>query len=395
MKIGANIEWSVAKRWNPFNSYKLLAQVYRWEKIKRGGLIPQPVLVTVDPINRCNLDCTWCNSAKVLKEREKKISAATLDRIADFLPRWQSDPAWPKGVEAVCIAGGGEPLLHEHCGGFVERMAHNGVESGIVTNGLAIDRHLDELIHCTWIGVSVDAGGKETFNKLKAPGSDKDLYGKVIDNMARLIEHARAREGRLAMDRSGYGLSYKYLLYEDNVGEIYQAVKTAKEIGCRNFHLRPAGTPWDKLDAPFVTFSPEAIREFEQQIAAARELEDETFGVYAITHKFDQQLASANLFSKCYAVFMTGVFMPPTNDQAAENAFSFGLCCDRRGDPRLELVVDAEEIEEITRKWGSEEHWKIFDGIRVHNQCPRCTYQPHNQVYEYVILNDSMTFRFI
>ena len=33
--------------------------------------------------------------------------------------------------------------------------------------------------------------------------------------------------------------------------------------------------------------------------------------------------------------------------------------------------------------------------IDIANECPRCTYQPHNQIYEQVILNDSMTYKFI
>jgi len=58
----ARREWNPSKRWNPFNSYKLLAHVDRWKGIKRGRAIPPPVLVTVDPTNLCNLNCVWCNA---------------------------------------------------------------------------------------------------------------------------------------------------------------------------------------------------------------------------------------------------------------------------------------------------------------------------------------------
>jgi hypothetical protein len=65
-------EWSVRKQWNPFNSYKLLAQVYRWEQIQRDKPIPQPSLVTVDPINVCDHRCIWCNSEYILNQRHRK-----------------------------------------------------------------------------------------------------------------------------------------------------------------------------------------------------------------------------------------------------------------------------------------------------------------------------------
>ena len=49
-------EWTAQKRWNPFNSYKLLVHVDRWRKIRRGRPVPAPVLITVDPTNICNFE---------------------------------------------------------------------------------------------------------------------------------------------------------------------------------------------------------------------------------------------------------------------------------------------------------------------------------------------------
>jgi len=36
----------------------------------------------------------------------------------------------------------------------------------------------------------------------------------------------------------------------------------------------------------------------------------------------------------------------------------------------------------------------LFDAIDL-GDCPRCTYQPHNQIMEHVVLNDNMTYKFI
>ncbi len=54
---GPSLEWLPRKRWNPFNSNKLLAHVYRWRLIRRGRPLPPPVLITVDPTNVCNFNC--------------------------------------------------------------------------------------------------------------------------------------------------------------------------------------------------------------------------------------------------------------------------------------------------------------------------------------------------
>ena len=127
----------------------------------------------------------------------------------------------------------------------------------------------------------------------------------------------------------------------------------------------------------------------------ALELDDANFGVYGVTHKFNSQFEVLNNFSKCYSIFMTAVIMPPKNVGAHRDSFVMGLCCDRRGDEKLELGVDLVDTEDIRKLWGSNYHWELHDSILVDIECPRCTYQPHNEIYEQVILNDSMTYKFI
>jgi sulfatase maturation enzyme AslB (radical SAM superfamily) len=391
-------EWNPAKRWNPFNSHKLLAHVQRWRFIQRGRPLPPPVLVTVDPTNICNLNCVWCNAAYVRANRHNALTAAALNRLADFLPCWvEGRSGWPLGVEAVCVAGGGEPLLNPATGAFIDRLTHQGIQTGLVTNGTKIQDYIDPLSQCTWIGVSIDAGTGATFNALKRVKQQARVFEDIIENIAVLVDYAKTHHARLGSGHPSYGVSYKYLLYnKDNIGEIFQAARLAKEIGCKNIHFRPAGTPWDKIGtAQEVAFDQEAIELYQDQIRQALELDDATFGVYGVTHKFNSQFERANYFKRCHAVFMTAVIEPPQETDASPDSFILGLCCDRRGDPKLELVNNATEPEAIRGLWGSQTHWRIHDRIHVKQECPRCTYQPHNEIYEEVILNDSMTYKFI
>jgi wyosine [tRNA(Phe)-imidazoG37] synthetase (radical SAM superfamily) len=149
-------EWT--SQYNPFNSAKLFAHRDRWKHIRKGGVVPAPALVTVDPINACNYNCKhWCNAEYVLGKDHGRIQNEALNEIADFLPYWgirggeagvesfhgaaekvgiassMVDDLY--GVRAVCIAGGGEPLMHPYVGKFITRLADNGVKSGVVTNG--------------------------------------------------------------------------------------------------------------------------------------------------------------------------------------------------------------------------------------------------------------------
>lgn len=385
-------EWSTAKKWNPFNSYKLLSQIYRWRLIKQGNPAPQPCLVTVDPINVCNLNCEWCNANYILNKNRQALSEKALLDIADFLPGWKGSPDWPQGVESVCIAGGGEPLMNVHIAKFIDRCVEKDIEVGVVTNGTNIDNFIESLSKCTWVGVSVDAGSKEIFKEIKKVNA----YDKVIENMRNLIEHSMAHNTRLSRKGQGYGVSYKYLVSSLNIPEIFKAAQVAKSIGCRNFHMRPAGVPWfdvnDKSKHHYYSFDFSSIETFQEEIEKARRLEDEQFGVFGITHKFSSDFNAANLFKKCHAIFMTGVFMPGSDGD--KDSINFGLCCDRRGDDLLVLEKNIKDVNLIGHSWGSQKHWDILSKIKV-GTCPRCTYQPHNQIYEHAIQNDSMTYKFI
>jgi len=295
----------------------------------------------------------------------------------------------------VCIAGGGEPLLNPATGKFIDRLVANEVEVGLVTNGTQIDKYIDSLSQAVWVGVSVDAGTKETFDKLKGCGG-KDTFDRIIENIAILADYAKCHKNKLGWSHPAYGINFKFLLYKENIGEIYKATKLAKEIGCKNIHFRPAGTTWDKIGTEDeIIFSDYEIELFKDQIDRAMELDDSNFGVYGITHKFNSQFEAANYFNKCHAIFMTAVIMPPTSKNVREEAFIVGLCCDRRGDAKLELAQNIVDVNEIQKLWGSKKHWEMHDKIMAGIECPRCTYQPHNEIYEQVILNDSMTHKFI
>lgn len=389
-------EWNSEKRWNPFNSYKLLVHVERWRKIKRGRPIPPPILITVDPTNVCNFNCAWCNAEYIRSQRNFKLSGKVLSDLADFLPRWGKGQFEDPGVKAICIAGGGEPLLNPETPAFIDKVIANEIEVGVVTNGSQIMDAIDPLSLCTWVGVSVDAGTARTFNAQKGLKPESKIFDKVIENIALLTDYSKRHNTRLGMKHPSYGVSYKYLLYKDNIGEIYEAAKLAKDIGCKNIHFRPAGTTWNKIGTEQeITFSDEEVALFNEQITKARELDDNTFGVYGITHKFNEQFDRANCFKKCYSIFMTCVISPRSKKTSPEDSFVMGLCCDRRGDDKLELLTDCEDVNQIQAAWGSKDHWRIHDSLNVEEECPRCTYQPHNQIYEQVILNDSMTYKFI
>lgn len=378
------MEWTPNKQFNPFNSMKLLAHVPRWSMIRRGKRISPPILVTIDPTNVCNLKCVWCNSKEIHDTVPKNMSNDFLLAIPDMLFRWH--------VDAVCIAGGGEPLLHPKIDALIELLVSKGIRVGIVTNGTKIFTHVDALSQCDWVGVSVDAASGGTYGEIKQCESTR-FKDDVIDGIAALVSYAKSRSCNLGFDSPAYGVTYKFLVHSSNISEIQRAAEIAKQIGCSNVHFRPAGIPWFDLakndDPQRLIFATDEIEQFYGEMKAAQRFDDDTFGVYGITHKFDHSFKPAKPFKTCHAIFMTAVLQPGT-----DFGIDLGLCCDRRGDDRLILKKNIANVDFIPTYWGSEDHWRIYDQINLAD-CPRCTYKPHNEIFEQVILRDAMTWKFI
>lgn len=383
------------RNWTSFNSGKLFSHVGRWSKIARGNPIPPPLLVTVDPSNACNLSCNWCNAAKV-SQSNAFLSKDALRSAAKLLSEWISEDGKYK-VDAVCIAGGGEPLLNPHVGDFMLDLYSRKIDVASVTNGLLIDKFIDALLWNRYVAVSVDAGNSKTFVKYKHPNNGEAAFNTVIENIEALCKKARSVPCALGDKSPSAGVNYRMLLYKDNIGEIVEAATIAQEIGCKNLHVRPAGVPYDCINSSF-RFSKEDIELFYEQVRLVNEIKRDDFGFHYSIEKFDDMFQKSNDFSMCYAVFMTATLMPPRVDAKDSNAFCLNLCCDRRSDDSMLLIRNGTDFSAISRLWGSEIHWRIFDGItkdQITNTCPRCTYYEHNKIFENCILSDNMLLSFI
>jgi MoaA/NifB/PqqE/SkfB family radical SAM enzyme len=347
-------EW--INRWNSFNSLKALVHVPYWRKVC-NGIIPSPLFLSIDPCGACNLNCPHCNAAKSLTGGKGLMSLTTIDKIVDVTNRW--------GTRAFCIAGGGEPLIGKNTGYLIDRLYDEGGDIAVITNGTYLDYHKfcgEYLFKCKYVGISVDAATNKTWQRIK--GTTKYNLSSVFENIESLV--GRKTE-----------ITYKYLLLPDNAHEVYGAIEAAKNLGCNNFHLRPGGAPWFGGDKGMFNFSPSIKENVELQIASARkDFENESFRIFAVTHKFANDWSVAKRFRKCWACYTTGYFAPDG---------SFGLCCDRRGDKLIALCG----IDDCIESWGGEKHRQIQGDINVSN-CPRCTYSVVNEIFENVIFRDNM-----
>lgn len=357
-------EWS--DRLNPLNSLKMLMWREWLEGCAQREVLP-PISVDIDPTNRCNYDCVWCNSRAYRRSNSDTLPLEHWLRLLDFLREWK--------VRSVCLAGGGEPSLHPDVAEILYGCRDRRMQAAIVTNGYALNEESCKAIAatCRWAGFSMDAGSAETYARLKRP-PDKWGFGRVLANMKRVAAECQVM---------GYWckVNYKFLLHPLNAHEIALAARRAKNHGAHFFHVRPVSLTNYGMLAKTQAVSFEGLYEtINDQIEEARELEDLSFRVFGITHKFGPDLKKARRFSQCWASPMITTFGADGNVH---------LCFDMRGKPEMILCRHVPEPREILAWWGSPRHRAMLQAVDV-DRCPHCTFGFYNEIVERVFQEDGM-----
>jgi len=387
-------EWVDENKYNSFNSYKGLnwsekrAQIATWFKGDSTNL-PAPIELSLDPTHLCNLKCKHCNAQRYLIHEQdqvpkgsKKMSGEHLRNLIDVFSDW--------GVRGVCQGGGGEPLMNKDVWTLpsyiaskqiiiprIEEKVENNktvynireetrpMESSFATNGVLINEQIaEEMMNCRWVGVSPDSGSREVYEKVH--GVDK--FDKVIDNLKLLVK--KKRETGSQVD-----LAYKFLITPDNWVDLEKAAKIARDIGVQDFHARPAdleriditritGTDYGDLNKKLDTgYDHNRIQEMFERIKT--EYSSSDFKLYTVMHKYDENFKVEHKFKNCVS--------SPLMIQACADGNAY-VCADHRIESRFKLIEHYPNPEKILDFWGSDEHRKLLNSIKVNNECGRCTY---------------------
>ncbi len=349
-------EWAEKDKFNSFNSWKGLLYGDWYKAIAKGKFIP-PVEASFDTIHRCNLKCQHCNARRDMTGQ--RMPDEHLLKLVRFLGNW--------GVKSICFGGGGEPMLHTGLAAAIRETRRSGMLASIISNGTRLQGDiLDALQCCQWVGISVDAGTRETYQKLKG----KDLFKDVIDNMVRAVKNSGDCE-----------IAYKFLISSMNQGEIFVACKLARDIGVRDFHARPMDFHHqgmgEELDGKLANVDVDLIRD---QMEACHSLEADDFRVFTVTHKFNKDLSPKRVISQCYCA-------PLVIQICADNKVYF--CVDQRHKKEFELGSHYPDPEAILDFWNSEHHRHLTLDAGIPATCTtRCTFGGYAEQCERLFIND-------
>ena len=353
------IEWSDKSRYNSFNSSKGLiwfdshyVPIAEWFQGKRKDL-PPPIEMALDPSHLCNFKCKHCNAQRYLTINPDEVPADRklmtkehLEKLLDFCADW--------GVKGVCLGGGGEPLMNKNSWTLPSYITSKGMKSSIITNGSLINEQIaEEMMNCRWVGISVDAGTRETFKEVH----DVDYFDKVIRNLKLLVKTKEKTNSKI-------DLAYKFLITPKNWQDLYEACKLAKDIGVRDFHARPADL--ERKDFEQIANINYNIDEIQNLFRKCHELEEnDRFRVFTVMHKYDPNFRVVHSFRNCVSSSLV------IQACADGNVYS---CIDHKVDSRFKLCSHYPNPEEILKMWGSDEHRDYLKLIIPDKECSRCTY---------------------
>ncbi|WP_135076064.1 radical SAM protein [Terasakiella sp. SH-1] len=225
---------------------RTLYQVDSLYALKHGQYTP-PILVEIDPMNKCNQECLYCYAYGRGGEESKLKDDAFLNLFKQLADT---------GVQTVLFQGTGEPLAHRKATEAIEEAAKYGLTVGINSNGVLFtpqmqDRVLKDIFY---IKFSVIDHNKERYTKLHV--CPDNHWDKLHENMTYAIE-LRKRE------KLGVALWATVYLDEDNFHDAYDIVKFYKEMGLDYIVIQ---------EATYSEYSPAGVRPYASTHFTAEEI---------------------------------------------------------------------------------------------------------------------------
>jgi MoaA/NifB/PqqE/SkfB family radical SAM enzyme len=344
----------MTNEYDRFNSWKVLVYADRIKKILDGGF-PPPVIMHIYPSNRCNLNCEWCIMAEERGKNPVILKKETFYKAVK--------DASENDIKLIHISGGGEPLLHPN---ICDVLKYNSslekrVKIAISTNGTLLEKTLCE--YADHIRVSLDAGSKEVYKKVK----NKDLFDKVYNNVKDLVDYRNSKNIQCDI---GLG----FVISPENWTDVYNFCKIGSKLKVDFLHIRPAYYPKTNPKN-------ELLRVITPSVLALIEKAKNDFNnvkIFAITEKFEGYW-TPRIYDKCRATPLQAV-LTATGE--------FAICQDvfiRFGD------YNKQSFWEI---WDSDEHRRAIEKIDLES-CPRCVENKHNEIIQEMFIKNKARLELI
>jgi MoaA/NifB/PqqE/SkfB family radical SAM enzyme len=182
---------------------------------------PPPTFINLELTNYCNLRCTHCGHSQYPEFVKGHADSSLFERLLPLLG--------PGKIRFLGVTSFGETLMSpQWWSTFSRALAIPDVILHLVTNGLLLDRHLDQVAHPRVdVVVSMDGASEDTYAHFRGPGH----FHKVLANLRVLRERELA--GTLPPTRRAINMTVSRI----NVHEMPKLVELAAELGMSSVTL--------------------------------------------------------------------------------------------------------------------------------------------------------------
>lgn len=338
------------------------AELVHWMR-NRDAMKLIPASVDIDLTNICNQDCFYCNSAVWREQAPVQKKSHNYIELLDKLSTWRVHTPNSYGtLHTITYPGGGEPTVLKGFEEVIEYTIDLRFLTSITTNGSKLDKLFDmdinKLKKIGWIGIDIDAGDEDTYEKIRRSLVKGGLFYRVKDNAKTLVE-------------MGVNVDLKILLneYNDNPKAIENIFAYCKEVGARQLFFRPVILNHDSSNS-----GGEEIHIITEETLKFIESMSQK---YAVRYKVNMSKYEPRNYKKCHQMYHFPVF-------CAEGGIY--TCCENKGNPDFKIGSWLEgDFRDI---WMEERHNQIYESIDV-TKCMPCRPNQANINIQNVINDDT------
>ncbi len=230
------------------------------DSIVSGKATRAPRHVEIDLTDRCNVACYFCNQQDLRTTQQLSFHCAT--RLIDDLAS--------KGLRAVRLSGGGDPLFHPDVARVLSHLNERGiVVDNITTNAVGLTRDIAGLLvqgKAREVIVSLNAADPADYHRMMAVKPDR--FDRVVSNVAELIQVRGSNQQP--------SVTLQFLLDRENFARLPEMYHLGRRLGVDRIAVTPVlEIPRDRVQASLLLGSTDATQlepHFRAVLEADRDL---------------------------------------------------------------------------------------------------------------------------
>ncbi len=241
----------------------LFHTVQRYRTLQTDRIHALPIVILM-PHSACNCRCVMCDIWKDNKNL-KQLTEADVGGLLDSLRRL--------GTRMVLMSGG-EALLNRHFFSLCEMLRREGIQISLLSTGLSIERHADELLqHVDDLIVSLDGDEQLHDHIRQIPGAFRKLSSGVA---------------AIRQRKTGFPVSGRTVIHRLNFKKWPDIIRAAQEIGLDHISFLPADVSSEAFNrtSPWEPARQEEIHLREEELPVLQSVID-----HILVH-FEPQISS-------------------------------------------------------------------------------------------------------